>query len=53
MENIDAERIRSNLRAFTVEPHVAGTPANNHLADKIAAHWRESGIEGDYEFESY
>jgi hypothetical protein len=46
-QNINAENIRDNLRKFAAEPHLAGTDANNRLADMIAKQWTNSGIEGD------
>ncbi|KAK6045203.1 hypothetical protein COOONC_17292 [Cooperia oncophora] len=46
-EKIDVDRIRENLRNFTVDPHQAGTDANNKVADSIMARWRAAGLESE------
>ncbi|KAI6180332.1 Glutamate carboxypeptidase 2-like family protein [Aphelenchoides besseyi] len=49
---VDGERIRQNLRDFTTDPHVAGTPANKRVAEKIADKWRSYGL-SNVHFDSY
>uniref|UniRef100_A0A7I4Y289 N-acetylated-alpha-linked acidic dipeptidase 2 n=1 Tax=Haemonchus contortus TaxID=6289 RepID=A0A7I4Y289_HAECO len=44
-EKIDVDRIRDNLRNFTIDPHQAGTTANIRVADSIMARWREAGLQ--------
>ena len=47
-DRISADQIRANLHDYTREQHVAGTPANRRVAEKIAAKWRAAGIEGEF-----
>uniref|UniRef100_A0A1I7ZYF3 Peptidase_M28 domain-containing protein n=1 Tax=Steinernema glaseri TaxID=37863 RepID=A0A1I7ZYF3_9BILA len=42
--NIKWENIRDNLRNFTEEMHLAGTPGAERLALKIADKWRTAGL---------
>ncbi|KAK5972420.1 hypothetical protein GCK32_020319, partial [Trichostrongylus colubriformis] len=42
---VDVDRIRENLRNFTVEPHQAGTTANIKVADSIMARWQSAGLQ--------
>jgi N-acetylated-alpha-linked acidic dipeptidase len=37
-------RARTWLQALTEEPHVAGTPAEKHVADYVAARFKEFGL---------
>jgi hypothetical protein len=46
IDYFEPERIKQNLREYTSEPHVAGTPANKRVAEKIMANWKEIGLEG-------
>ena len=36
---------RRQHRIFTAEPHIAGSPRNNELAQYIAAQWKKQGLE--------
>ena len=42
---ISTDRISKFHRYLTSEPHPAGSPRNNELAQWIAAQWREQGLE--------
>lgn len=42
---ISVEREREFHRYFTSQPHPAGTPQNKEVAEYIAKHWREQGLE--------
>lgn len=46
IKNVDAENIEKYLRLFTEEPHVAGTPENARVAQKILELWKANGLEG-------
>jgi N-acetylated-alpha-linked acidic dipeptidase len=48
----DPRRIESALRTLTEEPHMAGTPRNNELAEYVRDRWREAGLE-DIHFTEY
>ncbi|CAD5229705.1 unnamed protein product [Bursaphelenchus okinawaensis] len=52
LDYIEPEVIRENLRYFTTETHVAGTPANLRVAGKIAEKWSEYGLE-DVGYKTY
>ena len=39
-----AAAARQQLRAFTAEPHLAGSSVTTHLAQYIAAQWRKQGL---------
>jgi len=41
----DPESLRRWHRHFTAEPHVAGSPRNNQLAEYVAEQWRAQGLE--------
>ncbi|VDK59162.1 unnamed protein product [Cylicostephanus goldi] len=45
LSNIKPENIKSNLRKFTKEPHLAGTEANKRVAHDIAQLWSDFGLE--------
>ncbi len=42
---VSAEQISKFHRYLTAEPHPAGSPRNNELAQWVAAKWREQGLE--------
>jgi len=42
---ISSDRISKLHRYLTSEPHPAGSPRNNELAQWVAAQWREQGLE--------
>ncbi|MGH9704759.1 MAG: M28 family metallopeptidase, partial [Candidatus Acidiferrales bacterium] len=42
---ISSEQIRKYHRYFTAEPHPAGSPRNNDLAQYVAGEWRKQGLE--------
>jgi N-acetylated-alpha-linked acidic dipeptidase len=43
--NVSADQISKFHRYLTAEPHPAGSPRNNELAQWVAAEWREQGLE--------
>jgi N-acetylated-alpha-linked acidic dipeptidase len=43
--NVSADQISKFHRYLTAEPHPAGSPRNNELAQWVAAQWREQGLE--------
>jgi N-acetylated-alpha-linked acidic dipeptidase len=44
-EGMSANRIREHLRAITREPHPAGTPANQRVAEYIASRFADAGLQ--------
>ena len=42
---ISTEQIQKYHRYFTAEPHPAGSPRNNELAQYVAEEWRKQGLE--------
>ncbi len=40
-----SDEARKHHRYFTVEPHPAGSPRNNELAEHIAEVWKQQGLE--------
>ena len=40
-----SEEARKHHRTFTAEPHPAGSPRNNQLAEHIAEVWKQQGLE--------
>ena len=44
-ELVSADQISKFHRYLTAEPHPAGSPRNNELAEWVAAQWREQGLE--------
>lgn len=48
INNVQSGKIRENLRAFTIDPHPAGTKENNKVADKISEIWRQNGLQGSF-----
>jgi len=42
---VSADQISKFHRYLTAEPHPAGSPRNNELAQWVAAQWREQGLE--------
>lgn len=45
LDRISAERIAENLAELSRRPHVAGTPENRRQAERLAARYREHGLE--------
>ncbi|KAK6760458.1 hypothetical protein RB195_021793 [Necator americanus] len=45
ISSVNPENIKSNLRKFTKDPHLAGTEANKRVADEIAKLWNDCGLE--------
>jgi len=43
--NVSTDQISKFHRYLTAEPHPAGSPRNNELAQWVAAQWREEGLE--------
>ena len=43
--NVSTDQISKFHRYLTAEPHPAGSPRNNELAQWVAAQWREQGLE--------
>ncbi|KAK7115718.1 N-acetylated-alpha-linked acidic dipeptidase 2-like [Littorina saxatilis] len=44
-ENVNKDNIRENLRRYSSEPRLAGTPLDEKLAKTIEKEWRENGLE--------
>ncbi|XP_035665201.1 N-acetylated-alpha-linked acidic dipeptidase 2-like [Branchiostoma floridae] len=45
LENIDAQRIRENLRQLSQKPHMAGTPPDLEMAELLRRNWLENGLD--------
>lgn len=45
VDNIDKERIRSNLRNYTSQPRLAGTPKDVELALQLQGEWKSNGLD--------
>ncbi|KAI8482222.1 N-acetylated-alpha-linked acidic dipeptidase 2 [Branchiostoma belcheri] len=45
LANIDAERIRDNLRELSRKPHMAGTPNDLEMAEVLRRRWLENGLD--------
>ncbi|XP_066273318.1 aminopeptidase NAALADL1-like [Branchiostoma lanceolatum] len=45
LTNIDAERIRENLRELSRKPHMAGTPQDLEMAELLKSRWLENGLD--------
>ncbi|CAH1253981.1 NAALAD2 [Branchiostoma lanceolatum] len=45
LTNIDAERIRENLRELSRKPHMAGTPQDHEMAELLKRRWLENGLD--------
>ncbi|XP_035665212.1 N-acetylated-alpha-linked acidic dipeptidase 2-like [Branchiostoma floridae] len=45
LANIDAERIRENLRVLSAKSHMAGTPPDHEMAELLRRRWLENGLD--------
>ena len=46
LQTISAYRIKQNVEHLTKEPHVAGTSANQRVAQTVQQLWNDAGLEG-------